>query len=71
MKVLLIEINDATNDAGGSLSENVANKFCKKYRAIIAAGEIESPLPEAKQIINGKKKRGVSKNQKHVISLND
>jgi transposase len=64
MKVLLIEINEATKDAGGSLSEKVANKYCKKYRAIIAAGEIECPLPEAKQIINGKKKRGRIKRSK-------
>lgn len=64
MKVLLIEINNATNDAGGSLSENAANKFCEKYRAIIAAGEIECPLPETKQIIDGKKKRGRIKKSK-------
>lgn len=64
MKLLLIEINNSTKDAGGSLPENVATEYCEKYRAIIAAGEIECPLPEAKKIIDGKKKRGRIKKSK-------
>lgn len=64
MKELLLEINDATKDAGGSLPENRANAYCEKYRAIIAAGEIECPLPAAKAIIDGKKKRGRIKKSK-------
>ncbi len=58
MRVLLIEINNATKDADGSLPGNIANEYCEKYRAIIAAGELECPPSEAKQIVNGKKKRG-------------
>ena len=64
MKALLLEINNATQDAGGSLPENIANEYCEKYRAIIAVGEIECPLPEAKAIIDGKKKRGRIKKSK-------
>jgi len=64
MKTLLIEINNATKDAGGSLPENIANKYCEKYRAIIASAEIECPLPQAKQIIDGKRKRGRIKKSK-------
>jgi transposase len=64
MKLLLIEINNTTKEAGGSLPENVATEYCEKYRAIIAAGEIECPPPEAKQIIDGKKKRGRIKKSK-------
>jgi len=64
MKLLLIEINNSTKEAGGSLSDNVANEYCEKYRVIIAAGEAECPLPEAKQISDGKKKRGRIKKSK-------
>jgi transposase len=64
MKLLLIEINHSTREAGGSLSENAAIKYCEKYRAIIAAGEMECPRPEAKQIVDGKKKRGRVKKSK-------
>lgn len=64
MKLLLIDINNSTKEAGGSLPENVAAAYCEKYRAIIAAGEIECPLPEAKKIIDGKKKRGRVKKSK-------
>jgi len=64
IKLLLIEIKNATKDAGGSLPENVVNEYCKKYREIIAAGEAECPLPETKKIIDGKKKRGRIKKSK-------
>ena len=64
MKELLLEINNSTRDAGGSLPEKVANKYCKKYRAIIEAGQIECPLPEAPLIVGGKKKRGRVKKSK-------
>jgi transposase len=64
MKELLLEINNATKDAGGSLSEKTANEYCERYRAIIAAGEIECPLPETKLVIGGKKKRGRIKKSK-------
>jgi transposase len=64
MKLLLIEINNSTKEAGGSLPENIATLYCDKYRAIISAGELECPLPEAKQIIDGKKKRGRIKKSK-------
>jgi transposase len=64
MKELLIEINDAVKNAVGSLPEKVANNYCEKYRAIIVAGELESPLPEEKAIVDGKKKRGKIKKSK-------
>lgn len=64
MKELLIEINNATKNAGGSLSESAANEYCEKYRSVIATGEKECPLPEAKAIIDGKKKPGKIKKSK-------
>ena len=64
MKALLLEINKASQDAGGSLSEKVAHEYCEKYRLIIAAGEIECPPPETNPIIDAKKKRGRIKKSK-------
>jgi len=66
MKELLIEINNVTKDAGGSLEVKLADKYCEKYRAIIATGKIECQLPEAEAppSENGKKKRGRIKKSK-------
>jgi len=64
MKQLLLEINDVTKEAGGSLSEKVANEYCEKYRAIIVAGEIECPQPEPKPLVDGKRKSGRVKKSK-------
>jgi len=64
MKELLLEINKATKEAGGSLEEKAANEYCEKYRKIIAAGEKECPLPSSKPLENGKKKRGRIKKSK-------
>ncbi len=62
MKELLIEINNSTKEAGGSLPENVANGYCEKYRSIISAGEIECPLPE-KAIADAKKRGRIKKSK--------
>lgn len=64
MKELLIEINKATKEAGGSLVEKTANEYCEKYRAILIAGKIECPLPETPLLINGKRKPGRIKKSK-------
>jgi transposase len=64
MKQLLLEMNTATQEAGGVLSENEANKYYKKYKAVIKAGEIECPLPESVLSMDGKKKRGRVKKSK-------
>lgn len=63
MKQLLLEMNTATQEAGGVLVENEANKYYKKYKAIIKAGEMECPLPEL-VLFDGKKKRGRVKKSK-------
>ena len=56
-------INDATKNANGELAEDMAEEYYKKYRAVIAAAEIECPLPEA-PLINGQKKKGRMKKSK-------
>lgn len=55
MRKLLLEINVATQAAGGQLTELMANKYCGQYRKIIKAGERECPLPK---VTGGTKKRG-------------
>ena len=64
MKELLIEINKTAKEAGGSLVEKAANEYCQKYRAILAAGKTECPLPEIPLLANGKKKPGRIKKSK-------
>jgi transposase len=64
MKTLLLEINEATKNGGGALSEKIALEYCVKYRAILAAGEIECPLPESVPLKDGKKKPGRIKKSK-------
>lgn len=46
MKALLNEMNDATDDAGGSLSADHAQVFRERYRKILAEAEVECPPPD-------------------------
>ena len=55
MQDLLIEINDAVDQAGGSLSKKIAKNFRSRYRNILTRGGRECPAPEQKA---GQKKRG-------------
>lgn len=64
MQTLLLEINTAVNDTETfALTSNISIDYEKKYDEIIAAGEIECPLPET-PIIDGKKKKGRIKKSK-------
>lgn len=62
MKELLLEINNKTKHAGGQLETGIAQEYHEKYKAIIAAGEIECPPPESQP--EGQKKRGRIKKSK-------
>jgi transposase len=62
MKVLLLEINEETKNAGGKLPSGKAQEYYGKYNAIIAAGEVECPLPIPTD--DGKKKKGRIKKSK-------
>jgi transposase len=48
MQELLLEIRDAVEDAGGSLSKKAAKKFRKRYRTILTRGDRECPPPAEK-----------------------
>ncbi len=43
MKDLLIEMNDATKEAGGALNEEEAKPFLKRYRSTLTRGDKECP----------------------------
>jgi transposase len=58
MKALLLEINKITKSAGDKLTSSAAEKYYKKYKAIIAEGEIECPPPKREPSTNGKIKKG-------------
>jgi transposase len=61
MKVLLLEMNKATQ-ATGVLTPTDANAYYEKYRAIIASGKIE--CPRAERATESKSKRGRVKQSK-------
>lgn len=61
MQHLLREINTAVDRAGGKLSPEESEKFCKRYRTIITEGEQECPAPTRPE---GEKKRGRVKRSK-------
>lgn len=44
MHDLLVKTNDAVKEAGGALAKKNANKFLKRYRAILARADSECPL---------------------------
>lgn len=48
MKLLLLEINEATKAVAGCLGEKQAEQFIDCYRLILAEGDLESPAPENK-----------------------
>lgn len=63
MQDLLCEINNAVDAAGGKVGKAEADAYRIRYRAILAAGDIESPPPA---LVEGeKKKRGRVKKEKH------
>ena len=49
MQDLLLEMNDATEKAGGCLSSRPAQEFTDRYRATLADGELECPRSESKK----------------------
>jgi transposase len=60
MQELLLEIDDATKEAGGSLTKRAAKKFRRRYRSILRVGAGE--CPEGKK--EPKQKRGRKKKSK-------
>lgn len=54
MQSLLVEMNEAVTNAGGSLSKQDAKKFRSRYREILSIGDCECPKAEA----SVKSKRG-------------
>ena len=48
MHALLLEINDATNEAGGCLKQEAADGFRDRYRDILTRGDHECPPPDPK-----------------------
>ncbi len=61
MKILLEQINQDVNDAGGALAPFESDKYRKKYRALLKKAEIECPIPDES---NRKGKRGRIKRSK-------
>jgi len=55
MQDLLLEINEATEKAGGRLREKTAEAFRVRYRHVLTRGDIECPPPDLK---HHAKKRG-------------
>jgi len=55
MQDLLLEINEATDTAGGCLPDADANEFRTRYRRVLTQGELECPPPVPKK---GKDKPG-------------
>ena len=64
MQDLLVEINTAVNDAGGSLGPDEATPWRERYRALLAAAEPECPPPDAgkRTGIRGRIKRSKARN---------
>ena len=57
MQDLLCEINDRVNEADGALDKTRADEYRLKYRAILAAGNQETPPPEPQKNKSGSKKK--------------
>ena len=55
MQVLLLQINEETTNAGGSLDAKTAKVLIHRYRRLLVQGDKECPEPVRK---NGDKKRG-------------
>lgn len=48
MQVLLLEINEAVDAAGGRLTKRATKRFRSRYRNILTRGDRECPAPKAK-----------------------
>lgn len=48
MQKLLLDMNEATHNAGGCLSETAAGRFRRRYRNLLTRAERECPPPAAK-----------------------
>ncbi len=57
MQDLLCEINDRVNEADGALDKTRADEYRLKYRAILAAGDQETPPPEPQKNKSGSEKK--------------
>jgi transposase len=62
MKDLLIECNQAVDDAGGVLTNDAAEAFRKRYRNLLDEADKECPPPEEKSGRRGRTKRSKSRN---------
>ena len=65
MQELLIKINEEKIKTGDKLTKEVADNYRKQYRQILKDGESESPPPQPLLLIEGTKKRGKIKKEKH------
>jgi len=66
MQDLLLEIEKAVDEAGGSLSKKAAKEFRRRYRQILSRGKLECPLPGKE----AKPKRGRTKKSRSRNLLN-
>ncbi len=57
MQDLLCEINDQVNEADGALDKARADEYRLKYRAILTAGDQETPPPEPQKNKSGSEKK--------------
>ena len=65
MQVLLLEINEAVDEAGGVLNTPQAEAFRERYRQVLKAAQIECPAPDESQRKKGQRgrlKRSKSRN---------
>jgi transposase len=63
MQDLLCEINDKANEAGGALDKAMADEYRIKYRAILTAGDQETPPPEPQKNKSGSEKKRVKRSK--------
>jgi transposase len=54
MQALLLEMNEATNAAGGRLDERTAKAFVSRYRNVLTRGDRECPPPPKEKHNGGK-----------------
>jgi transposase len=72
MQVLLLEINEAVNEAGGVLNTTQAETFRERYRQVLEAAQIECPPPDESQRKKGQRgrlKRSKSRNLLERLTL--
>ncbi len=62
MRLLLLDLNQVVQKAGGKLDEVQQQDWIQKYRAILQAGEKESPLPPRESGQRGRIKKTKSRN---------